>query len=207
MRALVEPQLLHGAVERSFTGDRQRRLWRIDRLNDQCYMLILSHERVNFSHITEQFGNPTAQPLWETKDYKPFLNRIQTGQTWRFRLCANPVQSVSSKAQDVQERGKIYAHVTQDQQKKWLACRAARNGFSLIDENFDTVHTQWLKFNKGGNFNAKVTLRTATFEGLLTVTDVELFKQALISGIGRAKAYGCGLLTIARSLTGVNNNA
>ena len=38
-----------------------------------------------------------------------------------------------------------------------------------------------------------------TYEGMLTVTDAELFRQALTQGIGREKAYGMGLLTIMRA--------
>ncbi|GAB3558397.1 CRISPR system Cascade subunit CasE [Actinopolyspora lacussalsi] len=46
-----------------------------------------------------------------------------------------------------------------------------------------------------------VVLHTATFEGRLRVTSVELLRRALLHGIGPAKAYGCGLLTLA-PLTG-----
>jgi len=37
------------------------------------------------------------------------------------------------------------------------------------------------------------------FEGFLTVTDPNLFVASLVCGIGRAKAYGCGLMLIARA--------
>ena len=43
-----------------------------------------------------------------------------------------------------------------------------------------------------------VTLRKAIFEGVLRVTDAELFTRTLTEGIGRAKAYGNGLLTLRR---------
>ncbi|PFX01250.1 CRISPR-associated endoribonuclease Cse3 [Nocardia farcinica] len=42
-----------------------------------------------------------------------------------------------------------------------------------------------------------VTLHTATYEGRLEVTDPERLTTALLNGIGPAKAYGCGLLTLA----------
>ncbi|WP_207954461.1 type I-E CRISPR-associated protein Cas6/Cse3/CasE [Saccharopolyspora elongata] len=42
-----------------------------------------------------------------------------------------------------------------------------------------------------------VVLHTATFEGHLRVTDPQLLTQHLLAGIGPAKAYGCGLLTLA----------
>ena len=40
-------------------------------------------------------------------------------------------------------------------------------------------------------FFAKVT-----FEGMLKVTDAELFRKTLREGIGKEKAYGCGLMTV-----------
>ena len=38
---------------------------------------------------------------------------------------------------------------------------------------------------------------SVTYEGVLTVVDAEIFKKALVNGIGREKAYGMGLLTVA----------
>lgn len=41
-----------------------------------------------------------------------------------------------------------------------------------------------------------MTLQEVTFEGVLTVKDPEIFKETLISGFGRGKAYGMGLMTL-----------
>ena len=37
-----------------------------------------------------------------------------------------------------------------------------------------------------------------TYEGILTVTDAEAFRNALVKGIGREKAFGMGMLTVTR---------
>jgi CRISPR system Cascade subunit CasE len=37
------------------------------------------------------------------------------------------------------------------------------------------------------------------FDGILTVTDAEALIQEMMQGIGPAKAFGCGLLSIARA--------
>jgi CRISPR system Cascade subunit CasE len=42
-----------------------------------------------------------------------------------------------------------------------------------------------------------VTLVTVTFDGRLEITDPEALRRTLTQGIGRARAYGCGLLTLA----------
>ncbi|PSL01016.1 CRISPR system Cascade subunit CasE [Murinocardiopsis flavida] len=43
----------------------------------------------------------------------------------------------------------------------------------------------------------RVTLVTATFDGRLEVTDPAALRRTLTAGLGRAKAYGCGLMTLA----------
>ena len=43
----------------------------------------------------------------------------------------------------------------------------------------------------------RVTLARATYQGRLAVTDPDLLRAAMVNGMGPAKAYGCGLLTLA----------
>lgn len=202
MVALASPERLHATVESGFpsSADKKfRNLWRIDRLGNVLYLLVLSDGKPDFTHIVEQFGWPGAEQKWETKDYAPLLGRIELGQKWQFRLRANPVHSVkqpsNSQAQKPTKRGKVYAHVTVQQQEQWLLDRAAKYGFSLQESSFRVVQQEVKKFQRQRN---PVTLGIATFEGILEVEDVALFLRTLICGIGRAKAYGCGLLTITR---------
>ncbi len=70
--------------------------------------------------------------------------------------------------------------------------------FSLNEEDFTVVHSQWHIFRKNPSQETKVRLLAVTYEGVLTVTDTELFCKALTEGIGRGKAYGMGLLTVAK---------
>ncbi len=196
-KALVFLQLMHAAIEQSFTEHGSRNLWRIDWFENACNLLVLSENQPDFSQIVERYGYGKDGGEWETKNYSLLLDRLKEGQTWQFRLRANPTRSSFKEKNAVKDRGKVFAHVTPAQQKQWLIEKANPRGFSLAEETFDVVHTQWDKFSKTGKNKGKVTIRTATFEGLLTVADSELFRGALLKGIGRAKAYGCGLLTIA----------
>lgn len=195
MLMLAQPQLLHGAIERSFPGERKRRLWRIDWLENRCYVLILSEDTPDFTALLTQYGDAAQPPAWETRDLTPLLSGFADGQTWRFRLKANPVHSVLPNGSQA-KRGKVHAHVTPAQQKQWLLNRAPSLGFALSDDGFDIVHTQWYGFDKGGG--QSVTLRTASFEGILRITDSQRFGETMLGGVGRAKAYGCGLLTVTR---------
>lgn len=197
MNALSSPQKIHAAVENSFPPDlpqNGRNLWRIDKLNNALYLLVLSSRKPDFTHIVEQFGWPDSEQGWETKDYDSLIQQISPGQRWQFRLRANPVHSVKqSDDKENKSRGKVYAHVTIKQQEQWLSERAEKNGFIL--HSFAVVQQEMRKFQRN---NKPVTLGIATFEGILEVKDKTLFIQTLTKGIGRAKAYGCGLLTIAK---------
>ena len=51
------------------------------------------------------------------------------------------------------------------------------------------------KFQHDGTY---VTIQMATFQGVLEVRDPARLRACLVGGMGRSKAYGCGLMTLAR---------
>lgn len=182
-------QVAHAAIEACFTGENSgRKLWRLDYYKGQPYILLLSPQMPDLTSFIEQFGY-RDKPA-ETKDYQKVLDAVQNGGVYQFRLTANPVRSVKVEDHD---RGKIYAHVTVAQQEAWLRTKSEKNGFKLRD--FAVVYREHKKFKRQEKY---VTISMATYEGVLEITDVNLFKKALVGGIGRAKSYGCGLLTLAK---------
>ena len=191
MKALADLKYFHEALESCFPGDRPRTIWRIDKLKDNLYVLVLSGERTDLSSFCRQFS-PTEHS-WQTKDYEPLLSRIKNGNIWRFRLSANPTHRVKDP---ISEKKKLCAHITTDLQKKWLIKKSQQHGFQLATDGFDVTENKWFRFRKSSG--DVVTILSVTYEGLLMVTDVELFRQALTNGIGRGKAYGMGLLTVIR---------
>lgn len=176
MAALAAPQKLHGAVESAFTGERRRRLWRLDRLGERLYLLLLSEDVPELSGVVEQFGTGAAA---ETRSYDPLLQRVEPGSSWQFRLTANPTKCCKDPKAPA-ERGTVAAHCSTKYQKQWLLDRAAKHGFALREEEFT------------------VTLLAVTYEGILQVTDPEQFRALLCQGMGRGKAYGLGLMTVMR---------
>lgn len=200
---LGNPQAMHAAVMSSFPPadtEGKRVLWRVDRLNHDVNLYVVSHMEPDFSHVIEQAGWATS--TWQTRDYLPLLERVANQQQWGFRLQANPVKQSAMG----ETKGKRLAHVTPDQQIEWLKQRSHANGFLIAD---GPDGAPWVQVNsktkstfarQDPNHSGKrgaVTLVRVQFDGQLVVTDKELFKTALMQGIGRAKAYGCGLLTIA----------
>lgn len=197
MLALASPNLFHGAIESSVPGERFRKLWRIDSLNGNLYLLILCSKQADWSRVQAQFGNP--EHAVETKEYTPLLERIADGSRWRFRLRANP--TVAKKTAGSAERGRVLAHITTAHQMQWLSDRAKTYGFSLEPDAFTVTESKWYTFRKNSMHN--VRLLAVTYEGILTVTDAEQFRNTLISGIGREKAYGMGMLTVTAAGAGL----
>ena len=194
VRALFAPQRMHGAVERAFAGERQRRLWRLDRLHGTLYLLMLSADAPDLRSIAAQFG-PIAGGCAQTREYDPLLSRIEAGGGWQFRLTANPTKSCARAGQP-ETRGKVFAHSTVEYQEKWLLDRAEKHGFRLTEDSFAVTASRWLRFAKGGGRGRPVSLLSVTYEGVLQVTDEERFRDLLINGLGRGKAYGLGLMTV-----------
>ncbi|MDO4174469.1 MAG: type I-E CRISPR-associated protein Cas6/Cse3/CasE [Eubacteriales bacterium] len=191
MKALTNPNLLHGAVEAAFAQPRSHALWRIDRFQGRYYLMLLSENKPDCTAITTQFGCHDIDP--ETRDYAALLHRIVPGSKWHFRLVANPTYSNGSeKSKGV--RGAVHAHRTPAHQRSWLLRQSEKHGFSIQEDDFDVVKNQWFQFYKAKN--RKITLLSVTYEGILTVTDPDAFRNLLCHGIGRGKAYGQGLLTL-----------
>lgn len=195
-KALLAPSMFHGAIESSFPGERERRLWRVDEYQGRYYLLLLSEQAPDLSHMTKQFGTEGSEQPWQTKSYDTLLERIQVGSAWQFRLTANPTKSV--KSPEMGKRGTVYAHITPEYQAKWLLDRCEAHGFSLNPEEIVVTKSQWQRFYKGNQRKRPVSLLSVTFDGILTVTDEGRFRQTLVAGIGRGKAFGLGLLTVMR---------
>jgi CRISPR system Cascade subunit CasE len=77
----------------------------------------------------------------------------------------------------------------------WFTERAPKSwGFSVVPQSLqvDSITVQ--------RFRAKndhpITLAQAQLQGLLEVTDPEQFKTSFSQGIGRGRAFGCGLLQV-----------
>ena len=192
MLALANSNHFHGALESCFSYTGSRKLWRLDNVNGTMYLLVLSQEKPNLSSFCKQFS--PSQDSWETKDYTPLLENLKAGTIWRFRLTSNP--TISHRT-DKDKRGKVLAHITTEYQRKWLIERSEKNGFQLFENDFNITGNKWQRFIKRDRCN--VTFLSVTYEGLLNIKDVGLFRKVLTEGLGRGKAYGMGLMTVMRA--------
>lgn len=217
-RLLGSPQSLHAAVMSSFAEPPQRRpdgprvLWRVDQLaRSEVLLYVVSPDEPDLTHLVEQAGWPTTGG-WQTKPYATFLDRITADGVWSFRLTANPVHSIRRAPAEPTKRT---AHMTPRRQVEWLINRQRDAGFAVLEktERREDRHPvdcheiiahsrkdlAFQKRNETDSRTHQVTLTRVTFDGRLRVVDPAVFRRTLTSGLGKAKAYGCGLMTLART--------
>lgn len=164
-------------------------------------------------YIVSEREPEVEDDMWDAnvKSYDPL---IKAGQKLSFSLRANPIVSKRD------EKGKQHRHdvvmdekfkikneasrtdidisieeIVQNKGVEWLQKKAELNGFSIKSGQVRADAYRNQQFYKP-NGKLKVSFSTIDYSGILTVTEPELFKQALFKGIGPAKGFGCGLLLV-----------
>ena len=88
-------------------------------------------------------------------------------------------------------------------QLAWLARKSEASGFrilaaAVVREDGPGALSKGVKHSGNGAMN--LSLLSARFEGTLAVTDPATFANALRTGFGPGKAFGFGLLSLARAI-------
>lgn len=184
----------HNWIEQCFPseileGKRSRKLWRIDKLQGKNYLLIVSEYKPEFEELEKYGVTGTGQ----SKRYDDFLDGLKNGQELSFRLTANPVRFVKQDG----KRGKVYPHITEEYQLQYLEKRAEGLGFSLLENNYQIVERDFVLLKKKGG--KKIRLARVTYEGRLAISNIDIFREILVNGVGREKAYGFGMMTVVPS--------
>jgi CRISPR system Cascade subunit CasE len=118
---------------------------------------------------------------------------IRAGDSFLFRLKANTTRKILTKsgADGARNNGKRVPVRGEVERHAWLSRHALASGFKFGDVRITELGA---KGRPGG-----VRLAGAVFDGALQVEDAARFVAALAEGVGPAKAYGFGLLSIRRA--------
>ncbi|MGL5864770.1 MAG: type I-E CRISPR-associated protein Cas6/Cse3/CasE [Dermatophilaceae bacterium] len=224
-RLVANPHRMHAAVLGGIGVQpvSERVLWRVDEAPHRHDLLVLTQSRPSWQHLVEQAGWPGADGSDAVvRDISPVLDLLAPGRQFSFRVRANPVSSLRrperptaaqerALARPDRRRGVRVGHRTASHQLGWFTDRASPDrhpwGFVLRQPESETTGSARLVERRRERFSkapggSPVTIDTATFEGVLTVVDAERFRDVLLGGLGGAKAYGCGLLTVAPAFGG-----
>ena len=145
--------------------------------------------------------------LVETKPYQP---KLTVGMKLIFSLRANPVVFKNGKRSDVMMNAKYLAKqqgldneikIRQNEAAiNWLIKQSETRGFSLSTtdgQQLDCTVINYTQeqFIKKSNLKP-ITYSSVDYQGVLTVTDVDLFLNTIYQGVGKSKGFGCGLFLV-----------
>lgn len=127
---------------------------------------------------------------------------LHEGMILRFRLRANPTKRVAheSALDGTVWDGKRVELVPEHDQIGWLERKSASSGFTIRSvrtaPDVPNVRAVSPSKQRGQHANGRLTFGAVVFDGTLSVADAAAFRYTLDHGIGPAKAYGFGLLSI-----------
>lgn len=131
-------------------------------------------------------------PFLVAKQVENFDPLFAPGVEFRFRLLANPTRKICTKSTpDGKKNNGKRVPVKTDQLIEWFVRKSS--GFSI---GLDSTDIQTGYINVSNPRDGKARLFAVQYDGVLKITDAEQFENVLISGIGPAKSFGFGLLSI-----------
>ncbi|WP_413755045.1 type I-E CRISPR-associated protein Cas6/Cse3/CasE [Streptomyces sp. MMBL 11-3] len=140
-------------------------------------------------------GLPGGYGSTDSRDLTPMLTALTPGRPVRYRITAAPTAYRSTGAPPDpltgrRPRSKITTLHGQDAQTWWQR-QAATAGLRLC-EPAEAFRRSFPSPERPAPF-----YKLTQFDGTATITDPDLLATALREGIGKGKAYGAGLLTLA----------
>lgn len=126
------------------------------------------------------------------RDISSLLDKMETGQTYRFQLVTMPFKKVAEKGSRNSRRRILH---TPDERLAWLERKALQGGFVILSVSETPGEKLYAKHpaEAGGN----LTMDAWCYTGLLQIQDVDSFRKSYAEGIGPGKAYGLGMLILS----------
>lgn len=130
---------------------------------------------------------------------KPYILSLQQDQRLRFMLVANPVKTINDESARLNSANEIkkcrVPLIREEDLRAWL--RRKLESVAVVEA---------VKVEKRPAMNFRKTrekrvgkVQAVSFHGVLSVTDSAGLISLINTGIGPAKAFGCGLLSLART--------
>ena len=217
-RDLGDCQALHRAVMSAFpltpgTGDARSALGVLYRVEEHrtgaVDLLVQSKVAPDWTVFERGYLQDTGEDLKNPacKSVAHYYHSLVTGAVLAFRLRANPTRKIDTKtgADRRRRNGKRVELRGEEAQLEWLRRKSEQAGFQVLSVRADpyvpnvrAIHGTKATGKRPGTAATRLTLASVLFEGMLRVTNTEKFRRALEQGVGTGKAYGFGLLSVAR---------
>ena len=190
-KACRNPYEIHRALWRTFPEDVNAGrdfIFRVEKSGRQQVELLMQSMRQPVSQI------PNAG-LLATRDY-PL--KLVEGQRLRFLLIANPVKTINDERGRKNAKGEVkkcrVPLIDESEQRLWMERKldVSARLEALIITNRLPLYFRKSKSNMAGK------IQPVSFQGILQIENPTILKEMIVNGIGPAKAFGYGLLSLAR---------
>lgn len=157
-------------------------LWRVEVGEDPTLLL---QSRIS----PDLTGLPPNYADAQMKDIGRYLESFNHGQIIRYRTVINPSRTL--RADGINQQKPIpFSGIPE-----WWQNRVERTGIIPLDQPVVVSQPTRTVRRKGNS----IPILAARIDGVAEIADPEALCAAISAGVGRAKAWGCGLLTVARS--------
>jgi len=153
---------------------------------------------------------PMHSDLFSRVDVKPYEPSLAVGDRLIFALRANATRKKKGAGRvDVvmnalfalpsEKRAENRMRMARTEGTAWLLRQGDTNGFSVLNCDVTDYSVHALPSHRGAR-KGQPQFGILDLQGSLEVKDPAALLQALINGIGRAKAFGCGLMLVRRAI-------
>lgn len=218
LRDLNDSHGLHRRIMKAFpkldeSNDARQKLGvlhRLDLMNYDCLnLLVQSNEEPDWSELPTSYllkdeGGVEPHAVLDLND---FLSRLSNGDVLRFRLRANPTRKINTKtgADGKKRNGNRIPLRSEKERLDWICRKGEAHGFTIDGDDLPShllIRTDSVSPTKGKQIHSggtrRITHEGVIYEGILRVTDIDRFTDAILTGIGTGKAFGNGLLSVLR---------
>ena len=199
---IADAYQMHRTILRAFDtalpDASERVLFRVEMFPQSGGLVVLvqSQTQPNWDWLTAPDCTYLLRDVLDNPAVKIFNLKLLSGQFFSFRLRANP--TIKKSATDKGHvNGKREGLFRESDQIAWLERKLVEAGCGVLD----VLVSGQGQVNGCRNSNGqphKLTFHSVQFDGFLRVDDPDRLMTAIIQGIGSAKGFGFGLLSLAR---------
>lgn len=182
--AFADCQKLHQKVTAFFESSRKESniLYRVrtDKGQNSIYL---------YSDIPPIQQKIPGMEVCATQDLTSWVQKMQQGQVLSFDIVCIPAKKVKTQNTKNSQRRLLK---TLEERTAWMYQKAHQFGFEILSlQEFESVRQVGYKKQQNTMY-----LDGYHYQGVLRITNIELFIAALHCGIGAGKAYGFGMLLL-----------
>ncbi|MEU6934816.1 type I-E CRISPR-associated protein Cas6/Cse3/CasE [Streptomyces sp. NPDC046374] len=166
-------------------------LYRTDDTPTGPQLLMQSNHEPDLSQLPDGYGAGITRPL------DPLLDALRSGLSIRYRCAANAIRKPGTTTRALYNLPAVVP-LHGPAADEWWTRQADTAGMKVL-----TLHSQLLdaaqgvRGTRGSGTEQRVRHVRTRFDGTAVIIDPDTLRAKITDGIGRGKAYGCGMLSIA----------